>query len=115
MLASHAVNDDWVTTDFDTRIRSATILVRESEEAKEDLSRYRHLILDEVQDFVGDRAEFVKAILEGLAEGAGFTLPGDPAQGIYDFQLKDSTSRLSAGKAVPLGCVDLYHRQPCFP
>jgi hypothetical protein len=52
---------------------------------------YRHLFIDELQDLVGDRADFVSVILEAI--GGGFTLFGDPAQGIYDFQLSDHERR----------------------
>ena len=45
---------------------------------------YRHIIVDELQDLVAVRADLVRAIL-GECE-CGFTLFGDPAQGIYNFQ-----------------------------
>jgi hypothetical protein len=98
LLALHAPDDDWSSADYEGRIRLATKLMRDTQDAQEDLRRYRHLIVDEVQDLVGDRAEFVKAILEGIDKEAGFTVLGDPAQGIYDFQLNSSKSTLTAGK-----------------
>jgi DNA helicase II / ATP-dependent DNA helicase PcrA len=81
---------------FDARIRRATQLLREAEEAPDEVQLLRHIVLDEVQDLVGDRADFVIAILNGLDGDAGITALGDPLQGVYDFQLEDSLSKTSA-------------------
>ncbi|UGU30611.1 UvrD-helicase domain-containing protein [Mycolicibacterium smegmatis] len=81
---------------FDARIRRATQLLRESQEPPEEIEPLRHVILDEVQDLVGDRADFVLALLGWLDEEAGITALGDPLQGVYDFQLDDSVSKTSA-------------------
>ncbi|WP_298993068.1 UvrD-helicase domain-containing protein [uncultured Pseudokineococcus sp.] len=48
-----------------------------------------HLVVDEAQDVVGHRADLLLALVEGLHADAGFTLLGDPAQAIYDFQLRE--------------------------
>ena len=48
-------------------------------------SKYRHLIVDELQDIVGVRARFVQALLNRIQ--GGFTILGDPAQAIYGFTL----------------------------
>ena len=93
LLATWAEVGDWEADGYDGRIRRALELVKVNEDALRDLGRYRHVVVDEVQDLVGDRAELVDAILVALAPDAGFTLLGDPAQGIYDFQLKGSRSR----------------------
>lgn len=81
---------------FDARIRRATQLLREAQEAPEEIEPLRHVLIDEVQDLVGDRADFVLALLELLDEEAGITALGDPLQGVYDFQLEDSFSKTSA-------------------
>jgi len=74
---------------FDDTVRRATALLAGS---GWDLSPVAHVIVDEVQDVVGVRARFVLALLDALAaEGTGFTLLGDPLQGIYDFQLGRDT------------------------
>jgi DNA helicase II / ATP-dependent DNA helicase PcrA len=80
---------------FEARIRRATRLLKEAEAAPPDLELVRHVVIDEVQDLVGDRADFVVAILEWLDEDAGITALGDPLQGVYDFQLEDSLSKTS--------------------
>lgn len=79
---------------FDERIRAATERIRDKhKDPPFALQDIRHLIVDEAQDLVGDRAEFVEAILEKLDAGAGFTVLGDPLQAIYDFQLTNSRSK----------------------
>lgn len=67
---------------FDEIVRRAAIAIREGLDA-DLVDRYRHVIVDEAQDLVGVRLEFIMAILE--ATQGGFTLLGDPAQGIYGF------------------------------
>lgn len=76
---------------FDDRIRAASTLIAESDEARDDLRRIRHVIVDEVQDLVGVRRLLVQSILEHAT--GGFTLFGDPAQGIYNFQAEEQAER----------------------
>lgn len=89
---------DWTAESYEGRITRATLLIETEPEAQEFLSDYRHVLVDEVQDLVGERAELVKSILTHTS--GGFTLFGDPAQGIYNFQLE--------GEARLLGCAVLY-------
>lgn len=76
-----------ITSDFDQRIRQATKLL-DSGEVTEELDAIVHVVVDEIQDVVGDRARFVLAILRAVRDHAGFTLLGDPQQAIYNFQLE---------------------------
>lgn len=76
-------------TGFEGRIRKATEIVRAGEAG---LDSIEHVFIDESQDLVGDRAEFVLAVLRSLPD-AGFTVVGDPLQGIFDFQLKEKISK----------------------
>ena len=71
--------------DYETRIEKATELIVSNEKAMEELQRYRHVLVDEIQDLVGSRAEMTLQILRQV--DCGFTLLGDSAQGIYDFQI----------------------------
>lgn len=73
---------------FEARIRRATEIIESGEAEVEDLA---HVIVDESQDLVGDRAELVLALVSA-AEECGFTVLGDPLQGVYDFQLDDDSS-----------------------
>ena len=87
--------DQEPTGTFDDRIRQATELLRGSGEAPSLIDELQHLIIDEVQDLVGDRADLVLQILEKLSPDAGMTILGDPLQGIYDFVLGESKSKTS--------------------
>lgn len=74
-------------TGYEASIRRATELLREHP-GEGPLRDVRHIIVDEVQDVVGARAEFVLALLEHAVPGdTGFTLLGDPLQSLYDFQI----------------------------
>lgn len=96
-LLGDLATDDYEHLGFDRRIAMATKLL--SDEGWDRVSDLDHLIVDEVQDVVGVRADFLLEIIECLDAEAGFTLLGDPAQGIYDFQLRPvgkSSATLSA-------------------
>ncbi|MQY04603.1 ATP-dependent helicase [Actinomadura macrotermitis] len=75
---------EWQGHGFDERIKAAAELIGTPavNELYEDL---RHVVIDEVQDLVGDRRELVEALLDTY--DCGFTVVGDPAQGIYGFQV----------------------------
>jgi len=83
---------DLLAGGFEDRILAATRALHESEEAIEWFGRFDHVVVDEIQDLVGVRAEMV---LEILSLVPGFDLFGDPAQGIYGWQQggrRDATS-----------------------
>ncbi|OPX17057.1 UvrD-helicase domain-containing protein [Gordonia sp. i37] len=77
---------------FEARIRQATELLADDDDVADLIESLRHVVVDEVQDLVGDRADFVWALLSNLSDDAGFTVLGDPLQGIYDFVLDESTA-----------------------
>ncbi|WP_288337565.1 UvrD-helicase domain-containing protein [uncultured Gordonia sp.] len=81
---------------FDERVRQATRLLREEAEGTEWIADFRHVVLDEVQDLVGDRAEFVLAVVALLPDDAGLTALGDPLQAVYDFVLDESESQTTS-------------------
>ncbi|GAA1753411.1 UvrD-helicase domain-containing protein [Streptomonospora arabica] len=98
LLSELDPDGSWKEKSFEGRIEAATHLIRDDEDATELVSEVRHLVVDEVQDLVGARAELVKALLESDVEG--FTLLGDPAQGIYGFQVEDRAERLQGAAAL---------------
>jgi len=72
--------------DYDERIRLFTEKLAGDEPDRSvtrRVRRIRHLLVDEVQDLVGYRAQMVQAILDTV--DCGFTLLGDPNQAIYGF------------------------------
>lgn len=82
----------WQTTDYDGRIRAA-----ENLDLSEILESYDHILVDEIQDLVLYRADLVKKILTDAR--AGFTLLGDLAQAIYNYQLP-ANSRFLGSRAL---------------
>jgi hypothetical protein len=99
LLAEFAADQPLTGLNYDARVRAAMELIRRLPAARTLIDEFRHVCVDEVQDLVGDRAEFVKAILEALNPEAGFTLLGDPAQGIYNFQLPEGSEERRIGSA----------------
>lgn len=94
MLSLYSEDDSWTEADYNGRIRLALQLLDREEEAKAHLKNYRHMVVDEIQDLVADRARLVLAIISGIQGGC--TLAGDPAQGIYDFQLAETEDELDS-------------------
>lgn len=94
LLSEIEPNGPWTGYDYEGRIRYATSVMLNNVEAKQRISDYVHVLVDEIQDLVGERIEFVQAILETVT--GGFTLLGDPAQGIYNFQLEGEARRIGS-------------------
>ena len=79
--------------DYDARIKTANRIMQE----KSDLVElFEHLIVDEVQDLVGCRAQLVLELLHILPENCGFTLLGDACQAIYDWQASNNPGVVSS-------------------
>ncbi|MEV7475634.1 UvrD-helicase domain-containing protein [Pseudarthrobacter oxydans] len=90
------MDEDTLGDSFDARIRKATEYIA-GEETPDRILHLKHILVDEAQDLVGDRAELVLALFAAIGEDLGFTVLGDPLQGIYDFQLEESDSKLTSG------------------
>lgn len=84
----------WKQKDYDGRIRTATDKLTQHGLQDTSLANIRHVMIDEIQDLVGERADFVKAVLK--AADSGFTLFGDPAQGIYTWQVNNTLQAVGA-------------------
>ncbi|MBM0255498.1 UvrD-helicase domain-containing protein [Micromonospora sp. 4G55] len=89
LLNQTYADQDWHQLPFDERIREATGAILDGH-ANAYIGSLRHVLLDEVQDLVGDRRELVKALLTSV--NCGFTMMGDPAQAIYGFQVRSRGS-----------------------
>ncbi|MFG2302190.1 UvrD-helicase domain-containing protein [Actinacidiphila glaucinigra] len=79
----------WSVLSFDERVRAATEAIDKGALESLEASPPAHVIVDEVQDLVGARREMVESLLDRLQDSCGFTLVGDSAQAIYDFQIED--------------------------
>ncbi len=84
---------DLAGKDYDTRIEMAIEEIRSDPDILEEM---RHFIVDEIQDLVGVRARLVQTILSCKPRDCGFTLLGDPLQGIYDYQVRENPGELDA-------------------
>jgi hypothetical protein len=82
---------------YEDRIRLAAQFITTDSDAKTHLSDYRHVIVDEMQDLVGSRQELVRSLLDHL-KAFGFTLFSDPAQSIYDYQVRRDRNPLTAAR-----------------
>jgi hypothetical protein len=85
LLNQTYADQDWHQLSFDERIREATGAILDGH-ADGYVGSLRHVLLDEVQDLVGERRELVQALLTSV--DCGFTMVGDPAQAIYGFQVR---------------------------
>jgi hypothetical protein len=83
-LPTSEVGPGWQDGGYDDRIATAAAAIRPGGAATEILGRYRHVFVDEIQDLVGLRADLVLELLDCVH---AFTLLGDPAQAIYEYQV----------------------------
>jgi len=74
---------------YDDTIEKAIQLVREDVELEEWIQDVEHLVVDEAQDILCRRAEFVMRIIEKLDDNCGVTVFADEAQAIYGFSTKN--------------------------
>jgi hypothetical protein len=89
VLAATAPDGQWSRLDYEGRICAAVRILTGSQ-VPDEVKLVRHILIDEIQDLVGPRAELVMALLQ-RAE-AGFTIFGDPAQAIYGHQTRQQGS-----------------------
>lgn len=80
--------------DYDDRINMAIDYISTNNSAIEEISKYKHILIDEVQDLVGVRARLTQKLLEKCK--CGFTLFTDPAQSIYDYLVRDDDEEPSS-------------------
>ncbi|MGQ5638050.1 MULTISPECIES: UvrD-helicase domain-containing protein [unclassified Streptomyces] len=84
---------DWGGVSFDERIRAAGEAIEKGALEAGDSVPPAHVVIDEVQDLLGDRRELVEALLDRYQESCGFTVVGDAAQSVYGFQIEDLAKR----------------------
>lgn len=87
---------DLTGKDYDARISMAADSILNDDDAKRLLKDVKHLVVDEMQDLVGVRQQMVRNLIEVMRASIGFTLFSDPAQSIYDYQIKDSNPPMGA-------------------
>lgn len=91
LLTEFRSERDWREVGFDDRIRAASELITSGGADERFAENLGHVVVDEVQDLVGDRRRLVEALL--FRYDCGFTVVGDLAQSIYGFQVEDLAER----------------------
>ncbi|MFI7006844.1 UvrD-helicase domain-containing protein [Streptomyces sp. NPDC050145] len=86
-------DQDWSSASFDERIRAAGDAIAAGALKAGDATPPAHVVVDEVQDLVGERRELVQTLLDVYQESCGFTVVGDAAQFVYGFQIEDPAER----------------------
>jgi hypothetical protein len=84
---------DWNAISFSERIEAAARAVEKGALEAGDTVPPAHVVIDEVQDLMGDRRDLVETLLDRYQESCGFTVVGDAAQSVYGFQITDLTER----------------------
>jgi superfamily I DNA/RNA helicase len=74
---------------FQTAIKLALDEVQANPDVQEFLKKLRHVMIDEAQDIVGDRAAYIASIIQELDPACGVTVLSDDAQAIYGFADED--------------------------
>ena len=88
-------DDDFENLNYEQRILRAKAIF-DNDKYKILADSWQHVIVDEVQDLVGPRAELVLAMLNDLPDSCGFTLLGDSCQAIYDYMSEDDNNIISS-------------------
>ncbi|OLZ69897.1 DNA helicase [Streptomyces sp. IMTB 2501] len=84
---------EWGAASFDERIRAAVGAIEKGALESGDAVPPAHVVIDEVQDLLGDRRELVEALLDRYQDSCGFTVVGDAAQSVYGFQIQNLAER----------------------
>ena len=79
-----------LTGTYEENIDRVIELVQSDEEVQDELDHVEHLVVDEAQDLVGNRAQLVEALVGKLNFGCGVTVFADSAQAIYGFSEDES-------------------------
>ncbi|MES9555389.1 MULTISPECIES: UvrD-helicase domain-containing protein [unclassified Streptomyces] len=93
VLRSEQPDRDWSGLRFDERIRETTEAVLRGAVETSEQGAPAHVVIDEVQDLVGDRRDMVETLIDRFQDSCGFTVVGDGAQAIFGFQVRDEDAR----------------------
>jgi hypothetical protein len=74
-----------LTGSYEENIERVLTMVKADDDVMDYLENVEHLIVDEAQDLVGERAELIEAIISRLDPACGVTVFADEAQAIYGF------------------------------
>ncbi len=85
--AIHSGHDEraTLTGTYEENIERVIELIETDEDVAEELLKLEHVVIDEAQDIVGVRAEFIDTLVQRLCPSCGVTIFLDEAQAIYNF------------------------------
>lgn len=84
-----------LTGSYEENICRVIELLEADQDVAEELARIEHVVIDEAQDLVGQRADLIEALVKRLPTDCGVTIFADEAQAIYGFS--DETKGISEG------------------
>lgn len=96
--------------------RVIALLVEQDPDFLDYLGEIEHVLVDEAQDVVDQRATLIELILRSLDRGAGITIFADPAQAIYGFTTDERAEPAPSGsrqaaRARPAQLLELLRRE----
>ena len=95
--------------DYDANIeRVLELFQQKSADLLDFINRFDHLIVDEAQDVVSIRAEFVVELIRNLREDCGVTIFSDSAQAIYGFTQDDESDNSSEANSTDEGIEQFF-------
>lgn len=71
--------------DYEAAVNEALNIILTDPDAADHIEQTEHIIIDEAQDIVGIRADFVLGLLNKVSSACGVTVFSDEAQAIYGF------------------------------
>lgn len=74
-----------LTNSYNRNIEHTNLLMKTDEDVQDELTYYEHIVIDEAQDIVGVRTDFLNILLEYIHPNCGITIFCDEAQAIYNF------------------------------
>jgi hypothetical protein len=74
-----------LTGSYDENIARVIELLKVDEDVADELAQIEHVVIDEAQDLVGQRADLIETLVERLPSDCGVTIFTDEAQAIYGF------------------------------
>lgn len=89
-----------LTGSYEENIERVIDLLKSDEDVADELSQVEHVVIDEAQDLVGQRADLIEELVKRLPSDCGVTIFADEAQAIYGFS-DDSLGRRKGGDAKP--------------
>lgn len=87
-----------LTGSYEENIVRVIELLQSDEDVADEVSQIEHVVIDEAQDLVGQRADLIEELIKRLPSDCGVTVFADEAQAIYGFS-DENAGRRNGGAA----------------